>query len=180
MSHQRQKVFIYGNGHFSQWVTIEGAKDSADAKKIARARYPGYIIGQTMAIGYERPESLEPKFSGRSSTNSTSSESASSGVMGSSNSYSSSSSSSGSGLIGLIIGTIVMAGLSFLGGEDDTKTKPNAVPQKVNVIKVAPVVPVQPIHTYTSKEANGCKIWAGANPGLAAKLKPDDRCFGKI
>ena len=83
---------------------------------------------------------------------------------------SSSSSSSVSGLGGLIVVGLIIGAFAMFNGEGNNKPQPN----------VTSTAPIQPVQTYSNSEVNGCKIWANANPTLAAKLTTGDRCFGKI
>ncbi len=94
----------------------------------------------------------------------------------SSNTRSNSTSSSGGSVVGgLIVVGLIIGGFSLFSNNDST---PDVTPTPSSVEYVQPTsfTPItQP--NYTEAETDSCKIWADANPTLAAKLTPGDRCF---
>ena len=86
----------------------------------------------------------------------------------------------------VIIGTLISAGIGMLDGENakDFPKKyqaPKDFPKKQQAPKALVDKKKDPhvlMHkSYSSKEVEGCEVWANAYPLLAEKLKPSDRCF---
>ena len=182
-----QLVQIYGNGYDTQWVEIEGCYDQSKAKRRAAALYPGATIGGTRQIGYRQPEvvtytSNNDSYEDTYTDDDYSASSSSSSTISNDNDYESSSSSSessGGGLTGLVIsGAFIGLLLLVNGGSESTDNVPDLTSTPAPVEYVQPTSFTQP--TYTKTESNGCKIWADANPTLAAKLTSRDRCFGQF
>ena len=204
----KKKVYIYGNGIQSQWVEVEGYVNNADAKRAVAARYPGAIIGEVSSCpdAPQHPVNMSFTSSSPSKTYKPNPEFTSDDIhpddsssSNSSGSYSGGSSSSVGGLGGLLFIVIVgVVGYALVGG-DNGKEKLRGPQNGGNGIeRVAPTpekkkstnhhqlpqnrplsVP-QKRQSYTSAESNACKVWADANPALAAKLTSGDRCWGEF
>ena len=89
-----------------------------------------------------------------------------------SSSSSSSSSSSGTGLGALaLIGLLISGYALFLGGVEDS-AQPSTPTRETQTTQPSATAPItkEPVQRYTQSEANACKVWADANPSLAAKL----------
>ena len=77
-----------------------------------------------------------------------------------------SSSSSGGGLGWIVIAILFFGGLSMCSSDESKQQQKETVTYS------------QPVNLQERVENNNCRIWANANPTLAAKLKSGDQCFG--
>ena len=181
MAAQTIYVNVYGNGFDTMWVPIDGVYSVKDAKAIAAARYPGAKIGgtQTNMNAPCAPQRDQSDWGTVKPVQPTVPAGTFERMQQNNNAIARSNkdSSSGGGCAVILFGGLFVLGAigNFIGG-GSTQESPAPAPAPAEVVRVAPAAPTLPAAPVS--DLNPCSIWAAANPTLADRLQPGDKCFG--